>query len=191
MNLEEKLNAIELDTMNELMDLREKLVNNEESKLKVDDEVNTAKENADGLAYSKGLNEQRAYDEIIRMLINKIEKIENTPLLTKPEYLDLKNEIIKTLDDSNAKAKSDLMPLMEKVEVLKDNLQNDINKGNELLERLHRQIYKEPMIVNGLENGRAVTKATTTDEYKNRETIYEMSNALEKSGYNNFKKEGR
>ena len=177
--LEEKLNSIELEASREMNDIRGKLEVIEETSRTTTQALNKAREDGDEEAFLKASSEQKSANEIARMYQDKMKKIASRRLITKEEYLELKRSIIQCLDEVVAEGYQKMLPLMTELKALKEELYSDLNKGNMMLNKVQRELYKEPEVREEvLPDGRIGRAVGTTDKYYSNGPVDEINRML-------------
>lgn len=177
--LEEKLNSIELEANGEMNDIRGKLEVVEETIRTATQAINKAREDGDEEAFLKASSEQKSANEIARMYQDKMKKIASRRLITKEEYLELKRSVTHCLDEVVAEGYQKMLPLMAELKALKEQLYSDLNKGNMMLNKVQRELYKEPEVREEvLPDGRIGRTVGITDTYRSFGPAEEISRML-------------
>lgn len=141
--------------------------------------------NAEG--YAKAAQDKRTAQDIAELYNSKIEEVNSKPFISEQEYIGYKNEIVKSMDKRNQKAKKKVDTILEQLEKVREGLNDDLNTTNQLLKTLQIDIYKKPEKYNYINNeGRELTTVRTDDNYKYGDTIiYKIDNAIK-----NLEREG-
>lgn len=177
--LEEKLNSIELEANREMNDIRGKLEVIDETIRTTTQALNKAREDGDEEAFLKASSEQKSANEIARMYQDKMKKIASRRLITKEEYLELKRSIIQCLDEVVAEGYQKMLPLMAELKALKEQLCSDLNNGNMMLNKVQRELYKEPEVREEvLPDGRIGRNVSVTDKYYSNGPVDEINSML-------------
>ncbi|MFH5834521.1 hypothetical protein ACHAL6_00415 [Proteiniclasticum sp. C24MP] len=179
--LDQKLNELQAIKDKELSTLQAKLDVTEETIRTTTEAINKARADADEETFMKASKERESAQEIARMYQDKMKKVEAKPLVNESEYLELKKEIIDSLDNVVRESYKKLLPVIAEIENLKDNLYSDLNNGNEMLHRLQRDIFREPKVKTyPTPEGMTGTMVRADDTYRNTGSMGILNLILEK-----------
>lgn len=149
----------------------EKFKNNKEKAeraLKIaNEELITAEETADLVAYDKAKGNISTSQHAIELYQKQLDKLQNTPLVSKDEYNQLVSDIEKTADKLQDELNIKGAKLMAELKALADESNSVYHQADDLLRIAQYDIYKDAdcLVVS---NGTRITQAV---EYKRANTV--------------------
>lgn len=150
-------------------------------------ELSQAQEAGDSKAYGKAASEHRTAKDVLEMYEKQLAKVNASPVITLDEYKAFKGEIFQTMDQINQETTDGFMEAMEIIQTLHENHVSAINTANQLLHQVQRELYKMPLDIEKLENGRKVTTRTMEDTYRYPAIYGTLSRMLMNDYYNSMK----
>ena len=166
LDLEEHLKSFEERSQKEIDDLQSKVDVANESREKLAEDYIIAREKLDTKSFTKISEEMRSLKDVIELYEDKIEQLKATPVVSKEEYKAMKDSILETLKSEDEKAQVKVNKLLAEADTLREELTHNIGKGNTLLHRLQRVLYKEPKIVKVQnDDGRTLKTASRDDKF--------------------------
>ena len=149
----------------------EKFKNNKEKAeraLKIaNEELITAEETADLVAYDKAKGDISTSQHAIELYQKQLDKLESTPLVTKEEYNQLVSDIEKAADTLQDELNIKGAKLMAELKALADESNAVYHKADELLRIAQYDVYKDADCLVA-SNGTRITRAV---EYKRADTV--------------------
>ena len=149
----------------------EKFKNNKEKAeraLKIaNEELITAEETADLVAYDKAKGDIWTSQHAIELYQKQLDKLESTPLVTKDDYNQLVSDIEKAADKLQDELNIKGAKLMAELKALADESNAAYHKADELLSIAQYDVYKDADCLVA-SNGTRVTRAV---EYKRADTV--------------------
>ncbi len=149
----------------------EKFKNNKEKAeraLKIaNEELITAEETADLVAYDKAKGDISTSQHAIELYQKQLDKLESTPLVTKEEYNQLVSDIEKAADTLQDELNIKGAKLMAELKALADESNAAYHKADELLSIAQYDVYKDADCLVA-SNGTRITRAV---EYKRADTV--------------------
>lgn len=97
----------------------------------------------DTKAYHKASDNIRVANDALEMYCTKIDELATKPLVTEREYKDSVDAVMAELDSVVAKARLDILPLVEQLNKINDEMLDAISSGDALLYDLQRKIFKD------------------------------------------------
>ena len=154
----------------------EKFKNNKEKAeraLKIaNEELITAEETADLVAYDKAKGNISTSQHAIELYQKQLDKLQNTPLVSKDEYNQLVSDIEKTADKLQDELNIKGAKLMAELKALADESNSVYHQADELLRIAQYDIYKDADCY-VVSNGTRITRAV---EYKRANTVRSVYN---------------
>lgn len=127
--------------------------------------IRTAKENiikakkeVDAEAYSKAKTELWTAENTKEMLVEKLQELHNTPLVTKVEYRTFYNEIINATELKNEELLEKISSVIPELEQLSKEYYKAVEEANATLRVLEDKIGKNSEDFKKDENGRIVSE---------------------------------
>lgn len=149
----------------------EKFKNNKEKAeraLKIaNEELITAEETADLVAYDKAKGDIWTSQHAIELYQKQLDKLESTPLVTKDDYNQLVSDIEKAADKLQDELNIKGAKLMAELKALADESNAVYHKADELLRIAQYDVYKDADCLVA-SNGTRITRAV---EYKRADTV--------------------
>ncbi len=149
----------------------EKFKNNKEKAeraLKIaNEELITAEETADLVAYDKAKGDISTSQHAIELYQKQLDKLESTPLVTKDDYNQLVSDIEKAADKLQDELNIKGAKLMAELKALADESNAVYHKADELLRIAQYDVYKDADCLVA-SNGTRITRAV---EYKRADTV--------------------
>ncbi|QIW58116.1 hypothetical protein GU334_04010 [Lactococcus raffinolactis] len=136
------------------------------------EKLTTAEETADLEAYDKAKGDISTSQHAIELYQKQLDKLQNTPLVSKDEYNQLVSDIEKAADKLQDEFNIKGAKLMAELKALADESNAVYHKADELLSIAQYDIYKDAdcLVVS---NGNRVTRAV---EYKRADTVRSVYN---------------
>ncbi len=154
----------------------EKFKNNKEKAeraLKIaNEELITAEETADLVAYDKAKGDISTSQHAIELYQKQLDKLESTPLVTKDDYNQLVSDIEKAADKLQDELNIKGAKLMAELKALADESNAVYHKADELLRIAQYDVYKDADCLVA-SNGTRITRAV---EYKRADTVRSVYN---------------
>ncbi|MGM7415354.1 hypothetical protein [Lactococcus lactis] len=154
----------------------EKFKNNKEKAeraLKIaNEELITAEETADLVAYDKAKGNISTSQHAIELYQKRLDKLQNTPLVSKEEYNQLVSDIEKTADKLQDELNIKGAKLMAELKALADESNSVYHKADELLRIAQYDVYKDADCLVA-SNGTRITRAV---EYKRNNSVRNVYN---------------
>ena len=149
----------------------EKFKNNKEKAEKAlkiaNEELITAEETADLVAYDKAKGDIWTSQHAIELYQKQLDKLESTPLVTKDDYNQLVSDIEKAADKLQDELNIKGAKLMAELKALADESNAVYHKADELLRIAQYDVYKDADCLVA-SNGTRITRAV---EYKRADTV--------------------
>ena len=136
------------------------------------EKLTTAEETADLEAYNKAKEDIWTSQHAIELYQKQLDKLEDTPLVSKDEYNQMVSDIEKVADKLQDELNIKGAKLMAELKALADESNAVYHKADELLSIAQYDIYKDAdcLVVS---NGNRVTRAV---EYKRADTVRSVYN---------------
>ena len=154
----------------------EKFKNNKEKAeraLKIaNEELITAEETADLVAYDKAKGDIWTSQHAIELYQKQLDKLESTPLVTKDDYNQLVSDIQKAADKLQDELNIKGAKLMAELKALADESNAVYHKADELLRIAQYDVYKDADCLVA-SNGTRITRAV---EYKRNNSVRNVYN---------------
>ena len=154
----------------------EKFKNNKEKAeraLKIaNEELITAEETADLVAYDKAKGDIWTSQHAIELYQKQLDKLESTPLVTKDDYNQLVSDIEKAADKLQDELNIKGAKLMAELKALADESNSVYHKADELLRIAQYDVYKDADCLVA-SNGTRITRAV---EYKRNNSVRNVYN---------------
>src|SRR5699024_8560403 len=164
LDLEEHLKSFEERSQKEIDDLQSKVDVANESREQLAEDYIVARKKLDTKSFTKISEEMRSLKDVIELYEDKIEQLKASQVVSKEEYEAMKASILETLKSEDEKAQVIVNKLLDEADTLREELTHNIGKGNTLLYRLQRVLYKEPKIVKVQNDDGRTLKTTSRDD---------------------------
>lgn len=137
------------------------------------DRLKAAQETGNPNAYAKAAEHHRTACDIVTMHEKRLEAIERKPAIDMTTYQAAKAEIIDTMTQLNKTALAEALPLVDRLQALRDELGADLDQGNRLLRTLQRDWFGD-------------TKSTE-DRFKDYDLVAFIGYMLDLAGLNSLR----
>lgn len=124
-----------------LAEVEAKLQPARDSKKKTSAELAIALTNDNPTAYAKAAEHYRTACDIVTMYEQRLQAIERKPAIDMAAYQTAKAEIIDIMAQLNKAALAEALPLVDRLQALRDDLGADLDQGNRLLRTLQRDWF--------------------------------------------------
>ena len=125
----EKVNA-QIETARQMLD-------------KATDAAAEAYAKGDEKAYHRASDNIRIATDALEMYRTKLDELATKPLVTEREYKDSVDAVMAELDSVVAKARRDILPLVEQLNKINDAMLDAISYGDAILYDLQRKVFKD------------------------------------------------
>lgn len=141
--IEKEFEQIKAKNDKEIADLQQALETAKAEADKAQEKVIDAQQGSSPTAFSKAVADQQTASNIVEFYTGKIEELQSEPLVTEEEYKDFTERIKTELDKMNEEARETVKEALEVLEKVEPVLTENLNKGNDLLEHLQHDLYKD------------------------------------------------
>ncbi len=131
----------------------------------------TAKKEVDAEAYNKAKTELWTAENTKEMLVEKLQELHNTPLVTKVEYRTIYNEIINATELKNEELLEKISSVIPELEQLSKEYYKAVEEANATLRVLENKIGKNSEDFKKDENGRIVSEFFSGLSYSPRISV--------------------
>lgn len=140
---EAELKLIAEKHQEQIIQLQEEIASAEADEQAAKQRVIDTRKNDDPKEYSKAIADQRTASDVLGFYTGKLEKLKAEPLISKEQYDTYTQLITITLDKLNTEKKIEARKLLEELLVIEPELVINLEKGNEILSYLQRDLFKD------------------------------------------------
>ena len=165
--IESKLSSLKSTNLADVEKYQGNIVKANQALKIANEKLTTAEETADLEAYDKAKGNISTSQHAIELYQKQLDKLQNTPLVSKDEYNQMVSDIEKVADKLQDELNIKGAKLMAELKALADESNAVYHKADELLSIAQYDIYKDAdcLVVS---NGNRVTRAV---EYKRADTV--------------------
>lgn len=146
--------------------------------------MTTAYNDADVKAYHIAQDEIRSAKDALEMYDNQLKALDKQSLISEEEYERMSSDIIKELTEITEESKEKIFSLIEQIFTIRDDLNNAVKTGNDLLFILQAQVYRDRDYLDAPE----IMQFHKIKKFQGEASLKSFVNGIEHNGY--YRKEG-
>ncbi len=178
--IEEQLQAIRSEAERQLDIMDRGMEEAADSEAQAKKQLEKAKEATDPEAYSEAAAKLRTAKDVREMYSQKGLEIMRRPLISDEDYQKIKGEILSEIRGQSEAAGARALELMKELKEIRDEFNEDVEKTNDLLYELQKNIFRMPK-TSQRPNGTTVANPVT--QYTNDKVLGTLNAVISACDY--------
>ncbi|MCR5594811.1 MAG: hypothetical protein K6G12_03110 [Lachnospiraceae bacterium] len=182
---EQRINEVISDRKKDIAEREAQLEESRKALSEAEDNISKAIETDNAELYRKAKKEKADAEDDIELREKRLELLKKQPLIDQSEYNKRCQAIFTDLDAMTVRQQTEIVKIVDQLKAIYDEANESIIKGNEILERWQREVYRNADRSKSPE-GKIMKLSHETMHYNNFNVTTFIRNLLEDGYYQGF-----